>query len=198
MKYNILIYYILILLLFQISKSSVLLDENKLIKIQTNPKNYTLYSLKNISNPTKLNIQIFLCQKTNNTSHFSLLNGNNIIYETDIISSRQLTISITAQINLKLNITSLGLYFNYQYTNINKIIKSQGLIKSAYLISNDIEINLSPVLINYSTNYQLFSLNKNLTDQCEILEYTIKNKPIYNEILNQTLNNFILKEKIDK
>ena len=203
MKYNILIYYILILLLFQISKSSVLLDENKLIKIQTNPKNYTLYSLKNISNPTKLNIQIFLCQKTNNTSHFSLLNGNNIIYETDIISSRQLIIPIENTKDLKLNITSPGIYFNYQNKKESKKIFSLGIIKSIEINnSNQYTLNMTPILINTSSKYEIYSLKENMTNQCEILEYINKNKPFYTETLKANGKNLIwkfnYKEKVDK
>ena len=203
MKYNILIYYILILLLFQISKSSVLLDENKLIKIQTNPKNYTLYSLKNISNPTKLNIQIFLCQKTNNTSHFSLLNGNNIIYETDIISSRQLIIPIENTKDLKLNITSPGIYFNYQNKKESKKIFSLGIIKSIEINnSNQYTLNMTPILINTSSKYEIYSLKENITNQCEILEYINKNKPFYTETLKANGKNLIwkfnYKEKVDK
>ena len=203
MKYNILIYYILILLLFQISKSSVLLDENKLIKIQTNPKNYTLYSLKNISNPTKLNIQIFLCQKTNNTSHFSLLNGNNIIYETDIISSRQLIIPIENTKDLKLNITSPGIYFNYQNKKESKKIFSLGIIKSIEIKnSNQYTLNMTPILINTSSKYEIYSLKENMTNQCEILEYINKNKPFYTQTLNANGKNLIwkfsYKEKVDK
>ena len=203
MKYNILIYYILILLLFQISKSSVLLDENKLIKIQTNPKNYTLYSLKNISNPTKLNIQIFLCQKTNNTSHFSLLNGNNIIYETDIISSRQLIIPIENTKDLKLNITSPGIFFNYQNKNESKKIFSLGIIKSIEINnSNQYTLNMTPILINTSSKYEIYSLKENMTNQCEILEYININKPFYTETLKTNEKNLIwkfnYKEKVDK
>ena len=203
MKYNILIYYVLILLLFQISKSSVLLDENKLIKIQTNPKNYTLYSLKNISNPTKLNIQIFLCQKTNNTSHFSLLNGNNIIYETDIISSRQLIIPIENTNDLKLNITSPGIYFNYQNKKESKKIFSLGIIKSIEINnSNQYTLNMTPILINTSSKYEIYSLKENMTNQCEILEYININKPFYTETLKTNEKNLIwkfnYKEKVDK
>ena len=203
MKYNILIYYILILLLFQISKSSVLLDENKLIKIQTNPKNYTLYSLKNISNPTKLNIQIFLCQKTNITSHFSLLNGNNIIYETDIISSRQLIIPIENTKDLKINITSPGIFFNYQNKNESKKIFSLGIIKSIEIKnSNQYTLNMTPILINTSSKYEIYSLKENMTNQCEILEYINKNKPFYTETLKTNEKNLIwkfnYKEKVDK
>ncbi len=121
MKIKILILYYSIIIL-KISKCSSIINENEFTKIESS-KNYTLYSLSDNKNKSNyLNIQIFLCENNNNISHFSILNESNLIYETNIISSRQLTISITAQINLKLNITSLGLYFNYQYTNINKII----------------------------------------------------------------------------
>ena len=203
MKYNILIYYILILLLFQISKSSVLLDENKLIKIQTNPKKYTLYSLKNISNPTKLNIQIFLCKTDNKISHFSLLNGNNIIYETDIISSRQLIIPIENTKDLKLNITSPGIYFNYQNKKESKKIFSLGIIKSIEINnSNQYTLNMTPILINTSSKYEIYSLKENITNQCEILEYINKNKPFYTETLKANGKNLIwkfnYKEKVDK
>ena len=203
MKYNILIYYILILLLFKISKSSVLLDENKLIQIKTSPKNYTLFSLKNIPNPTKLNIQIFLCQKTNITSHFSLLNGNNIIYETDIISSRQLIIPIENTKDLKINITSPGIFFNYQNKNESKKIFSLGIIKSIEIKnSNQYTLNMTPILINTSSKYEIYSLKENMTNQCEILEYINKNKPFYTETLNANGKNLIwkfsYKEKVDK
>ncbi len=57
---------------------------------------------------------------------------------------------------------------------------------------------MTSILINISSKYEIYPLKHTMNKQCEILEYTIKNKPIYNEILNQTLNNFILKEKIDK
>ena len=203
MKYNILIYYILILLLFKISKSSVLLDENKLIQIKTSPKNYTLFSLKNIPNPTKLNIQIFLCQKTNNTSHFSLLNGNNIIYETDIISSRQLIIPIENTKDLKINITSPGIFFNYQNKNESKKIFSLGIIKSIEIKnSNQYTLNMTPILINTSSKYEIYSLKENMTNQCEILEYININKPFYTETLKTNEKNLIwkfnYKEKVDK
>ena len=56
---------------------------------------------------------------------------------------------------------------------------------------------MTSILINISSKYEIYPLKHTMNKQCEILEYTIKNKPIY-EILNQTLNNFILKEKIDK
>ena len=203
MKYNILIYYILILLLFKISKSSVLLDENKLIQIKTSPKNYTLFSLKNIPNPTKLNIQIFLCQKTNITSHFSLLNGNNIIYETDIISSRQLIIPIENTKDLKINITSPGIFFNYQNKNESKKIFSLGIIKSIEIKnSNQYTLNMTPILINTSSKYEIYSLKENMTNQCEILEYININKPFYTETLKTNEKNLIwkfnYKEKVDK
>jgi hypothetical protein len=57
---------------------------------------------------------------------------------------------------------------------------------------------MASILINISSKYEIYPLKHTMNKQCENLEYTIKNKPIYNEILNQTLNNFILKEKIDK
>ena len=57
---------------------------------------------------------------------------------------------------------------------------------------------MTSILINISSKYEIYPLKHTMNKQCEILEYTIKNKPIYNEILNQTLNDFILKEKIDK
>ena len=193
MKIHILIIFYIIII-FTISKCSTIINENELTKIETKSKNYTLYSLSENKNNSKyINIQIFICEKNNNeTSYFSILNLTNSIFEKNINSSEQFSISIKNINNLKLNITSPRLFLNYQYTNTNKTIKSKGLIKSAYLISNNIEINLSPVLINYSTNYQLFSLNKNLTDQSEILEYTIKNQSIQNQTLNETKENFNL------
>ena len=192
MKINILtLYYIIIIL--KISECSTIINENKFTKIETSPKKYSIYSFTENKNKYEyLNIQLFLCEKNDENSHFSILNENNLIYETDIISSRQLIIPIKGQINLKLNITSRGIYLNYQYININKKIESQGLIKTVNIISNNIEINLSPVIINSSTMYELFSLNKNITEQCDILEYTIKNQSIKNKKINQTYENFNL------
>ena len=90
MKINILtLYYIIIIL--KISECSTIINENKFTKIETSPKKYSIYSFTENKNKYEyLNIQLFLCEKNDENSHFSILNENNLIYETDIISSRQL------------------------------------------------------------------------------------------------------------
>ena len=196
MKCLILINHFFFLFLLTKPINSDEIKENEFTKIETKSNTYIQYSIiQNNQNYKYLNIQIFLCKTDNKISHFSLLNGNNIIYETDIISSRQLTIPIENIKDLKLNITSPGIYFNYQYTNKNKKILSLGIILSVNNSTNEIKINLSPVELNTKTTYQLFTFKKKMSNQCEILEYTNKNEPIQSQSLTQSNNNFYLNFK---
>ena len=204
---NILIFYILIFFLIQISKSSdiIKINEKNFTKIEA-PKNYSIYSLEenkyNNNKNTMLNVQIFLCEKTNETAHFSIFHENTILFETDIISSRQLSIPTKGLSNLKLNITSKGVYFNYQYTNTSKKFLSLATVYKMEKNSNEYTLNMTPIIANTSSKYELYSLNKNLTNQCEILEYTNKNKSFYNVSSNEKkkilIFNFTYKEKLDK
>ena len=183
-----------IIFLFLLNKpvNSNEIKEKEFTKIETKSNTYIQYSLQNNQIYEYLNMQFFLCEKNDENSHFSILNENNLIYETDIISSRQLIIPIKGLSNLKLNITSRGIYLNYQYTNTNKTILSLGIISSVNNSTNGLTINLSPVEINTKTTYQLFTFKKQMNNQCEILEYTNKNKPIQSQSLIETNNNFDL------
>ena len=203
---NILIFYILIFFLFQLSKSSDILkiNEKKFTKIEA-AKNYSIYSLeenKYNNDNTYLNVQFFLCEKTKETAHFSIYNEKIILFESDIVSSRQLAIPTKGLSNLKLNITSKRVYFNYQYTNTSTKFFSLATVYNLEKNSSEYTLNMTPIIANTSSKYELYSLKKNLTNQCEILEYTNNNKPFYSVTSHENktilIFKFTYKEKLDK
>ena len=203
---NILIFYILIFFLIQISKSSdiIKINEKNFTKIEA-AKNYSIYSLeenKYNNDNTYLNVQFFLCEKTKETAHFSIYNEKIILFESDIVSSRQLAIPTKGLSNLKLNITSKRVYFNYQYTNTSTKFFSLATVYNLEKNSNEYTLNMTPIIANTSSKYELYSLKKNLTNQCEILEYTNNNKPFYSVTSHENktilIFKFTYKEKLDK
>ena len=86
-----------IIFLFLLNKpvNSNEIKEKEFTKIETKSNTYIQYSLQNNQIYEYLNMQFFLCEKNDENSHFSILNENNLIYETDIISSRQLIFKLS-------------------------------------------------------------------------------------------------------
>ncbi len=185
--------YIILIFILNLIVCSILTKEKEFFKIETK-KNENIYFeiSQNINQNNFINIQIIICDPNSHNSHFSIENNNNIIFLTDLIFSRQLTVNITNFKNKKLIIkaSSPKMYIQYQFIDKELTLFPYGIIKS---FNNNIEeksINfyLSPVINNSETTYELYFIKNNLINKCEKLEFSLNHKPI--AILKVKGNNF--------
>ena len=101
----------------------------------------------------------------------------------DIISGRNFYVDITDQIgrNLTINATSSDMYVQYQYVNDDKgIILASGSIKDNNFGNDYISFELSPVVNNTETTYDLYYLGKTnvYNDICQKVAFILENSPI--------------------
>ena len=170
--------------------------ENKFFNVSTESDDY--YSLfttsENSESKKYINIQILLCNSIinkNNKSHITILGEDNFeIFDTDLIASRQMNLDLYTSKKIKILATSPLMYIQYQFTNQQNYILPLGWInsydfnyKNRYLY-----FNVTPVAVNTTSFYELYFIDKNLTNDCEKLEFSLNNKSI--STLNITGGNF--------
>ena len=176
---------IILLFLFKIFNCSIKTNETEFFLVKTNKSQYMLYDI--VENKNKydfINFQIIVCHNFVKNTHISIINNDNFeIYNSDIIESRDILLNIAEQINnsLKINATAFSMYIKYQYIKEDhNIIFPHGIISNYSFTENSISFNVSPVVNNTNTTYDLYYLGKiNLyTDICKKLVYVLENKPI--------------------
>jgi hypothetical protein len=148
--------------------------------------NQVSYDLsKNDKNLGYINFQLFYCkEKENKKSHFELVGlkdgKSKQIYETDIITSRQFSIPLndTNDNNFQLKINGSSIYIYYQYLNEEKKIFPYGIVKKFEGKEKEMEFTIEPIINNTLTQYFLYKINKNTTDICDIIDHSLKEKPI--------------------
>lgn len=203
---SLIIYAIMLISFSKIYYCSTETKEKELFRINTTPSNYVQFDI--VENEKKYNylfIQIILCQFLSEGSYISIVNQNNEeIYGTDVISSRTFILDISSQINnsLIINATSSDMYIQYQYIKEDiRIFYGSGALKDYNFDNNSISFNLSPVINNTETTYDLYYLGKiNVhNDICQKVAFILENEPIatinykgYN-FFNLTFNNIIFK-----
>ena len=185
--------YIILIFILNLIDCSILIKEKEFFKIETKQNEKIHFEIsQNINQKNFINIQIIICDSNSHNSHFSIENNNHIIFLTDLIFSRQLTVNITNFKNKELIIkaSSPKMYFQFQFVDKELTLFPSGIIKN---FNNNIEeksINfyLSPVLNNSETTYELYFTKDNLINKCEKLEFSLNHKPI--AISKVTGNNF--------
>ena len=177
------IYFTFISFLINLFKSSIVVEENELYEIHS--IGYVQFDLvENKNNYNYLFVQVILCHSLPTGSHLIIQNeSGEKIFNTDIISGRNFYVDIRDQIgkNLTINATSSDMYVQYQYVNEDKgIILASGSIKD-YNFGNDyISFELSPVVNNTETTYDLYYLGKTnvYNDICQKVAFILENSPI--------------------
>ena len=162
--------FILFLIIFTITikvvVNSIETKEKELFRIITpNRRTYYQYDLaENINQYNYLFVKIILCHAFSSGSHISIENeiGENI-YGADIITSRNFVLNITDYANNSLifNATSNDMYVQYQYLKEDSnTIYASGFIDNYEFGSNYISFNISPVVNDTETTYDLYYLGK--------------------------------------
>ena len=194
--------YIILIFILRLINCLMQTKEKEFFKIETKQNENIHFEIsQNIEQKNFINIQIIICDSNSHNSYFSIENNNNIIFTTDLIFSRQLTINITNFKNKKLiiNASSPKMYLQYQFINKELILFPYGIIKN---YNNNIEeksINfyLSPVLNNSETTYELYFTKNKLINKCEKLEFSLYHQPIAvskikgNNFFNLNFNYFV-------
>lgn len=159
--------------------------EKELFRVNTAPSTYVQFNVS--ENENKLGylfVQIILCQFLSRGSHISITNEfGDEIFGTDVISSRNFFLDLEDQFNssLIINATSSDMYIQYQYINESKgVILASGSIREYDFGNNYIKFNVSPVVNNTETSYDLYYLGKiNVhNDICQKVEFILENEPI--------------------
>jgi hypothetical protein len=159
--------------------------EKELFRVSTARSTYVQFNVA--ENENKLGylfVQIILCQFLSSGSHISITNDlGEEIFGTDIISSRNFFLDLEEQFNnsLIINATSSDMYIQYQYVNESKgVILASGNIREYEFGNNYITFNVSPVVNNTETSYDLYYLGKiNIyNDICQKVKFVLENEPI--------------------
>ena len=155
--------------------------EKELFEVHTPRDTYVQFNISENSNKFNyLFIQVILCEFLSSGNHFSLINKlGEEIFSTDLISSRNFFVNITEQANntFIINATSNDMYIQYQYVNDSKnIILASGRIRDYIFGENYISLNLSPVVINKETTYDLYYLGKTniYNDICQKVAFCVR------------------------
>ncbi len=179
------LYLILLIFLLNHFNCSTETKEKELFEVQTQRDTYVQFDIAENSNKFNyLFIQVILCQYLSSGNHFSVVNElGEEIFSTDVISSRNLFVNITEQVNntFIINATSNDMYIQYQYVNDYKsIILASGSIRDYIFEENYISFNLTPVVKNTETTYDLYYLGKiNIyNDICQKVVFVLENEPI--------------------
>lgn len=177
--------YFIFLALLKILFCAIQTKEKELFRISTVRTTYNQYDLaENQNHYNYLFVQIILCHFLSSGNHMSIENSENeTIYETDIISSRNFILNITTESsnNLIINATSSDMYIQYQYIeSSSNIILASGIIKDYTFETNYVSFNMSPVVNNTETTYDLYYLGKiNIyNDICQKVDFVLKNEAI--------------------
>ena len=185
----------LIILVFFIKlvSSAIETKEKELFKIST--ANSTTYIQFDVAeNKNKYNylfIQIIFCRFLAYDSHINIeTDMGEVIFSTDVISSRNLVLNITEQVNnsLIINATSSlsDMYIQYQYVkDNNNYIYPAGYINDYDFGNNYISFNLYPVVNNAETTYDLYYLGNinNFKEICQKVSFILENNPISNNTI---------------
>ena len=177
--------FLLLIFLLNNFNCSTETKEKELFEVSTQRDTYVQFDIAENSNKFNyLFIQVILCEFLSSDNHFSLINKlGEEIFSTDLISSRNFYVNITEQVNntFIINATSNDMYIQYQYVNDYKnIILASSRIKDYIFEENYISFNLSPVVINTETTYDLYYLGKinNYNDICQKVAFILENEPI--------------------
>lgn len=172
--------------------------EKELFRIRSSTKFIQFDIIENTNKYNYLFVQIILCQFLSKNSHISIENEmGEKLFDTDVISSRNFIVNITEQNNnsLIINATSNDMYVQYQYLEEDKnSILASGFIDNYDFGNNYITFNISPVVNNTETTYDLYYLGKiNIyNDICQKIDFILENSPIAN-ITMKGYNYFDLK-----
>ena len=159
--------------------------EKELFRVNTARSTYVQFDLA--ENENKLGylfVQIILCQFLSSGSHISITNElGEEIFGTDVLYSRNFFLNLEDQLNnsLIINATSSDMYIQYQYINESKgVILASGHIRDYDFGNNYITFNVSPVVNNTETSYDLYYLGKiNIyNDICQKVKFILENEPI--------------------
>lgn len=193
------IYIILFSLIIKLFNCGTETKEKELFNVSTLKDYYIQFDLsENINKFNYLFVQIILCQYLSSGSHISIENQDGeIIYKTDIISSRNFIVDITNQTNntLIINATSSDMYIQYQYIKESKSsILASGFINNYEFGNDSVTFNLTPVVNNTETTYDLYYLGKiNIyNDICQKVKFILENPPNATATYKE-YNNFKLK-----
>ena len=159
--------------------------EKELFRVNTARSTYVQFDLA--ENENKLGylfVQIIFCQFLSSGSHISITNElGEEIFGTDVLYSRNFFLNLEDQLNnsLIINATSSDMYIQYQYINESKgVILASGYIRDYDFGNNYITFNVSPVVNNTETSYDLYYLGKiNIyNDICQKVKFVLENEPI--------------------
>ena len=176
---------IILLFLLKIFTCSIKTNETEFFEVHTNKTEYMLFDL--VENKNKfnfINFQIILCSNMGKNSHISIINNDNVeIYVSDVIESNHFILNISEQINksLKINATSSSMYIKYQYIKEDQdLLFPNGRIRNYSFTNNSISFEVSPIINNTNTTYDLYYLGKIdlYSNICKKLVYVLENKPI--------------------
>ena len=168
------------------------IDEKKLFRISTVPSTYVQYDLKkNVNGYNYIFIQIILCQEIFTGSYIEIYNEmKNITYSTDIVASGNYYIDISDQTgsSFTLNATSNDIYIQYQYINTPSEFYSSGRIQNYDFDDNSITFDMSPVIDNSETTYDLYYLGKiNIYNEiCQKVAFILGNDPISSKTIKDS------------
>ena len=179
------LYLILLICLLNNFNCSTETKEKELFEVHTPRDTYVQFNISENSNKYNyLFIQVILCEFLSSGNHLSLVNElGEEIFSTDFISSRNFFVNITEQVNNTsiINATSNDMYIQYQYVNDSKnIILASGRIRDYIFEENYISFNLTPVVSNKETTYDLYYLGKTniYNDICQKVAFVLENEPI--------------------
>lgn len=178
-------YLFLFSLIFPLFHCATETKEKELFRVNTAPSTYVQFDIA--ENENKLGylfVQIILCQFLSKGSHISIINeSGEEIFGTDVISSRNFFLDLEEQFNnsLIINATSSDMYIQYQFVNESKgVILASGNIREYTFGNKNISFNVTPVVNNTETSYDLYYLGKiNIyNDICQKVAFVLENKPI--------------------
>ena len=197
-----LIQFLTIVLSLNLSLSTEI-KQKEYFKISSSGNQVSYDLSKNDKNLGFINFQIFYCkEKDKKNSHFELIGlkdgKSKQIYETDIITSRQFSIPLndTNDNNFQLKINGSSIYIYYQYLKEEKKIFPYGIVKKFEGKEKEKEMifTIEPIINNTLTEYNLYKINKNTTDICDMIDHSLKEKPIGQKNETGIVNrNFTLK-----
>ena len=198
MKIQFLIYLFIIFLFNKLECKLNQTEENKFFLVNSS----TIFQMSNNkNNHSFLNIQIFLCEQSNN-SFIGIYSNGNKQYEDSIINSTQLTIPLNSINNMTLKAQSPKMYISYQYIDKDIELNSlkQNISEFAYN-SSTIYFLTNPFKNNSNTTYELYfsKENKNILSECDRLLYSLNTTPkqvinlkeVNETLLNLTYSNLI-------
>ena len=198
MKIQFLIYLFIIFLFNKLECKLNQTEENKFFLVNSS----TIFQMSNnTNNHSFLNIQIFLCKQSNN-SFIGIYSNGIKQYESKIIKSSQLIISLNSINNMTLKAQSPKMYISYQYIDKDIELNSlkQNISKFAYN-SSTVYFLTNPFKNNSDTTYELYFSNKNdsILNECDRLLYSLNTTPkqvinfkgVNETILNVTYSNLI-------